>query len=237
MYRVYLRVESDGDFSYVNPIKNFNLDDGEIEMFFNDRKELTKAIREFCNSIINTIETEKEYMSNTINQIKSDMNTLNLIIGRFECFELHLDYGNQEIELWILPIEYASFHVYDNNDIILSTIKCGRPLEGTDDFPIYGNEFRSFDVEKIKELSDIYGEDSSVKKVFYIKRKSSSKFCKGEFFEVTIIADNSNEAINIVKSNPFVKGSWKFNEDEIEIHEIDCKKSKTCFLSRSFVAE
>lgn len=152
MYRVYIQVEPDKDFSYDNSILGFDKSVGEIDLYFDSRHKVTEVIKGFCKTFINTIDG-KEYIKDEVEQIKHDLSILSLLVGKFEYFGADLEYGNQFVKVWIVPGELKSLKMYDSDNII-KVYECGEPRYGVCEL-LDNSFFRNVDMDLLLASSDL----------------------------------------------------------------------------------
>ena len=92
MYKLFIYINSDGDFSYKNPI--FQPDDCEHEFFFEERIHAIKILKRIMVSLKETISTSKGY---DFSSFKKFADLTCKISNKFPTFMFEHELGNQSI--------------------------------------------------------------------------------------------------------------------------------------------
>lgn len=156
MYRVFIRIEPDGDFSYENNIVGFNKDLAEIDLYYNDRDNITNDLKSFYYNLCNTISTTKEYIKGTVENIKNTKKYVDMILDVFEYFHINFEFGNQYIIIEVLPANAKDVKIQDSDDSIIIYDK-GEEKFWTD-YPHF-SEYKieeEWNWDKIKESNKVW---------------------------------------------------------------------------------
>jgi hypothetical protein len=118
MYHVYIKVEPDKDFGYKNNLKGFNKDTEDADLYFNDRDNITTVLKNFYREMCETLHTSKDYMEDTIQQIKDTEKYADLIFEKIENFMIDFDFGNQYIVIEVSLTAPKITKIQDSDETI-----------------------------------------------------------------------------------------------------------------------
>jgi len=151
MYKIYVKVEPDGDFYYKNNLPSFNRDIGSVELFCKERDSAARLLKSFYHHMCETIVTSKKCIQKTVQKIKDSEQYVDIILDKIEIFHIDFEYGNQYINIEISKIEPSIVKLQDSEDEISSykTIDENCYLE----FHAY-DLVDSWDWDKIKSYED-----------------------------------------------------------------------------------
>lgn len=102
MYKLKIRLESDGDFYHGCSTVNSN--NPEVNIYYNSRGLAIIKLRMFYSMLTKTIGTNKEYILDKIDTIKNFKDYLNLIIDKFDTFYIHFELGNIDLEMELCEV-------------------------------------------------------------------------------------------------------------------------------------
>lgn len=102
MFRLKINIYSDGDFSC--DFGREDIIDGKFTFYFNDNKKATETFLEIYKNMCKTIETEKEYLQDTVDFIKASEEYVREMANHFNTFEFFFELGNQEIECSLIEV-------------------------------------------------------------------------------------------------------------------------------------
>lgn len=118
MERLWFRIDMDGDFSFKKPIKEFNFDLCEMDLYFSDINNIKDVIINILTNFKDTLNTSKNYLD-LLNTIKKDVtNVIDILntLDEMEYLQINLDYGNQYLIFEVSPDNIKKIKVYDTDE-------------------------------------------------------------------------------------------------------------------------
>lgn len=121
MYKLRIRLDSDGDFHYTSDIINF--DKPEINIYYDNRNVAINKLRTFYSMMTKTIGTSKEHVWDKIDTIKKFKDYLDLIIDKFDTFYIHFELGNIDLTMELCKINSEAISdggiIFNEEDVTL----------------------------------------------------------------------------------------------------------------------
>ena len=102
MYKLRIRFETDGD--CYHGCSTVNADKPEVNIYYNSRGLAVIKLRMFYSILTKTIGTSKEYVFDKIDTIKNFKEYLDLIMDKFDTFNIHFELGNIDLEMELIKV-------------------------------------------------------------------------------------------------------------------------------------
>lgn len=103
MFKVKIYVDSDGDFSYKEPL--FDLHDTLKSFYFEDRTTAVNAIIQSFHNLRNNLYIDNPSLNEIKEWVEKTDDKIELIVKKFKTFEIEKDFGNQCINYSIAEFE------------------------------------------------------------------------------------------------------------------------------------
>ena len=107
IYKLTIYICTDGDYYYENSL--LGTEDEEHVIYYNERNKAVNTVKTVYSELASTIESSRDYMQDTVKQIKNFEEYLSKIVDKMQTFCIEMPMGNQEITIELIKCEEIEF--------------------------------------------------------------------------------------------------------------------------------